>query len=247
MPVQPAGPEAAASILTRLIPAAQWNVYAEVFSEARKRNLSFAIGGGLAFSAYTECLRNTKDMDLFILEEESEEFIQITRDLHFDEYLKVPYDPTWSYRSFRSGYILDFLWRILNNRSSVSETWIAGGWELNVRGVPVRLLPVEELIWSKLYITRSDRNDWPDILNLVYARGVEMEWERLLENLEEDRLLLGGVMSVFRWLCPGKAAEFPEFIWEPMGLLPVDDKSVDVDRKRVALLQGDVWFPWGGP
>jgi hypothetical protein len=176
-------------------------------------------------------------MDIFVLEKDSAEVIEISRDLGFGEFTEVPYDPTWSYRSSRDGYIIDFLWRMLNDRAPVNETWLTRGWELRVRGVPFKLLPVEELIWSKLYILRIDRADWPDILSLLYARGEELDWERLLANLGDDRLVLGGVVNLLRWFCPGRACRFPGFIWAPMGLLPPACSEPEIDHERVALFK----------
>lgn len=241
------GPEKAAQVLTGLIPPEQWTVYAGFITETARRRIPFAVGGGLAVSAYSDCLRNTKDMDVFILEKDSQEVVELSRELGFEEYTEVPYDRTWSYRCSRDGYIIDFLWRMLNGRSSVHETWLTLGWNLLVRGVPVRLLPVEELIWSKLYILRIDRADWPDILGLLYARGADLDWERLLTNLGEDRLVLGGVVNLLRWLCPGRACRFPESIWAPMGLVPPSSGGPEVDQDRVALFKYGHIFPGGLP
>jgi predicted nucleotidyltransferase len=238
----PLAVEEAAQRLTDLIPPDQWAVYARFITELAERGLPYAVGGGLAVSAYSACARNTKDMDLFILEEHSREVIETTMELGFEEYTGVPYDPTWSYRSCRDGYIIDFLWKMLNNKAAVSESWLSLGWDIQVRGVPVKLLPVEELIMCKLYILRMDRADWPDILGLLYARGVELDWERLLSMLGEDRLALGGVMSLFRWLCPGRACRFPESIWAPMGLSPPQSCAPEVDRDRAALLRAEHLF-----
>lgn len=241
MPAQ-TGPKAS-QILTDLIPPEQWSVYASFITEIDKRKIPYAVGGGLAVSAYSARLRNTKDMDIFILERDSQEVLEMTRQLGFEEYTAVPYDRTWSYRSCREGYIIDFLWKMLNERTAVDVTWMTPGWELQVRGVPVKLLAVEELIWTKLYILRMDRADWPDILSLLFARGAEMDWKRLLANLGEDRLVLGGIVNLFRWLCPGRACRFPDFIWAPLGLLPPASCDLDIDHKRVALLKGESLFP----
>jgi len=241
----PLGQEKASKIMNRLIPPEQWTVYAAFITEAARRQIPIAVGGGLAVSAYSACLRNTKDMDVFILEKDSREVVEMSRQLGFEEYTEVPYDPTWSYRCSRDGYIIDFLWRMLNGRSSVDEAWLTLGWDLRVRGVSLKLLPVEELIWSKLYILRANRADWPDIFSLLYALGAELDWERLLFALGEDRLVLGGVVNLFRWLCPGRACRFPEFIWAPLGLLPPLSGAPEIDHGRVALLQGEHLFPGG--
>jgi hypothetical protein len=236
------GPEKAAVRITDLVPPEQWAVYAQFLAETTRRGIPVAVGGGLAISAYSAHVRNTKDMDIFVLEKDSREVIEITKGLGFEEFNKVPYDRTWSYRSCRAGYIIDFLWRMLNGKASVTEAWLTHGWDLRVRGVPVKLLPVEELIWSKLYILKIDRADWPDILSLLYARGLELDWERLLSDLGEDGPVLGGVVNLFRWLCPGIACRFPDFIWAPLGLLPPPISDTMVDRDRVALFQGEHLF-----
>ncbi|GFO70384.1 hypothetical protein GMLC_39630 [Geomonas limicola] len=237
-----AGVTRASEIFTDLVPPEQWAVYAGFMAEAVKSDIPFAVGGGLAISAYTGCARNTKDLDLFILEKDSQHAIQITKALGLEEYLEVPYDPTWSYRSSRGGYILDFLWRMLNGRSSVTPHWLSAGWELEVRGVRFRLLPVEELIWSKLYIVRRDRSDWPDLLSLLYRHGPELDWEHLLADLEADTLVLGGVVNLFRWLCPGVANRFPELVWARLGLTPPEPDERPIDRNRVALFKAEQLF-----
>lgn len=242
-----AGPQQASEIMAALVPPEQWAVYADFISEAGRRGITLAVGGGLAVSAYSGCVRNTKDMDLYILEKDSRAVMEMSRELGFDEYTAVPYDPTWSYRSCRSGYILDFLWRMLNGRSTVDDVWLTQGWELQVRGLSFRLLPVEELIWSKLYIVRRERSDWPDIISLLYARGGDMDWHRLLSNLGDDRLVLGGLLNLFRWLCPGRACRFPDSIWAPMGLLPPSSGEPELDRHRVDLIKSEHLFPGEQP
>lgn len=236
------GPKIASQRLTDLIPPEQWSVYAQFLTATAGRKIPVALGGGLAISAYSAYVRNTKDMDIFVREKDSRAVIDITRELGFEEYTVVPYDRTWSYRCSRNGYILDFLWRMLNDKAAVDDTWLTLGWELQVRGVAVRLIPVEELVMSKLYILRMDRTDWPDILSLLYARGLELDWQRLLSSLGEDRLLLGAVLNVLSWLCPGRTCQLPETIWRPMGLLPPRPCTPEVDHNRVALLHAEHLF-----
>jgi hypothetical protein len=238
----PTGPEKAAEILTDLIPPEQWTVYAEFLAAAAARGLRVAVGGGLAVSACAAYVRNTKDMDLFVLEKESGELIELSRELGFEEYLEVTYDPTWSYRCSRDGYIIDFLWRMLNGKASVDETWVTKGWDLQVRGVPFKLIPVEELVLAKLYILRRDRSDWPDIMSLLFAHGTGLDWERMFLHLDEDRTVLGSVVSLLRWVCPGRTSRFPEWIWAPMGLLPPTESEPEVHRERAALLKAEHLF-----
>ena len=57
------------------IPQGERDLYAAVFSALRTTGLPFAIGGGLAFSAYARRWRYTKDLDLYIRPDDSEALI----------------------------------------------------------------------------------------------------------------------------------------------------------------------------
>jgi hypothetical protein len=101
------------------------------------------------------------------------------------------------------------------------------------------------MLWDKLYIMQRDRCDWPDVLNLLYFAGSDIDWEYILGRIGEDRALVAGVLSVFRWLSPQCAASFPSWIWSHVGLEPSDDKAGPFfDKRRVDLLDTR---PWYGP
>lgn len=231
-------------ILTELISLAQWEVCAPIIKAARDENLGFAMGGGLTFSAYSGNLRNTKDMDFFVMPRDHERFLAIMAEHGFEEYQEVPYDPTWSYRGHKDGFIVDLLWRMLNNRTIVDEEWVTRGWEVTIKGVSFRLISPEELLWSKLYIIRRERCDWPDILGLMHAQASEMDWDYLLARLGADAPVLGSVMALFRWLCPTQAAALAPAMWERVGLSPISVPGCQhPDPERLALFQAEDWFP----
>ncbi|GAB7028039.1 nucleotidyltransferase family protein [Geotalea toluenoxydans] len=237
-------PAKAESILAQLLLDDQLAVYAQLLQAAEKNGLRLAIGGGLALSAYSGYMRNTKDMDLYVVEPDQKKLIKLMIEQGFAEYNAVEYDPTWSYRGSRRGFIVDLLWKMLNGRGAVDEVWTSRGWALTVRGVALRLIPPEELAWSKLYILRRERADWPDILNLIFAQGPEMDWERLLARVGEDRPVLTSLMSLFCWMCPGRAADLPEFIWKRLGmeLRPPAHDGPLIDRTRTTLFKANDWF-----
>lgn len=235
----------ALKVLDELVPLEQWAVYEPVLRRAQEGGLRFAMGGGLAFSLYGGHPRNTKDLDVFILPPDHEPFLELMAQAGFEEYTAVPYDRTWSYRGVKEGFIMDLLWRMLNERASFDEGWVEHGWTLDFRGVPLRLLPPEELIWTKMYIVHRDRCDWPDILVILGSRGPALDWERLIGRVGEDAPLLGAILSFFRWLHPERAAELPPWIWEKMGLCPWKEEPDPARiRQRADLIRKGGWFPF---
>jgi hypothetical protein len=44
---------------------------------------------------------------------------------------------------------------------------------------------------------QRDRCDWPDILNLIYATALELDWDHLFRRLDDDAPLLEAVLTIF--------------------------------------------------
>jgi hypothetical protein len=101
------------------------------------------------------------------------------------------------------------------------------------------------MLWDKLYIIQRERCDWPDLMNLLYATGDQVDWEYLLYRIGEDAPLMAGALSVFRWLSPAKAQALPSWLWDRMGLsTSTTAASTDIEKRRVDLLDRR---PWYGP
>lgn len=222
----------------------EWSVYQRVIQEARAAGTRFAIGGAFATAAYTGELRNTKDLDLYILPKDREAMKQAISRADLQDYFeRLPYDPSWIYRAIRGDVIVDAIWAMANLRAFVDERWLTHGPEVIIRGERLRPIPIEELIWCKLYVLQRERCDWGDVLNLINARADAIEWEHLLYRLADDAPLLAGAMSVFGWLAPARTRNIPAPIWQRLGLRPPEPESeTEVTRTRANLLDSRPWF-----
>jgi len=229
---------------TELIPEDEWRIYQRVISAAKARDLRFAVGGAFAVAAATGHWRNTKDIDLYILPQDREAMVEVLTECGLaDYYGQLPYDRGWIYRSFDEGVIVDAIWAMPNRRAQVDEEWLTRGLEVNARGERVRAVPPEEIIWGKLYVMQRERCDWTDILNLMAAAGPALDWEHLLRRVGDDARLLGGVLSIFAWLCPGRALELPSWLWGRLQLSEPEAGSFPaIDQQRVRMLDSRPWF-----
>lgn len=225
----------------QLIPREQWQVFQRVIRKARARRIDFAFGGAFAVAIYTGKWRETKDMDLYIRPCDRDEMIAALADAGLNDYFPVKdYDRSWIYRSYTGDVIVDAIWSMANHRTDVDEAWLTLGPAVQFGGELVRVAPPEELIWSKLYVLQRDRSDWPDVLNLIYAVGAAIDWERLLDRLGDDALLLEGVLAVFRWLDPNRAAALPSWLSRLSKRRPLSDPTDPCERVR--LLDSRPWF-----
>ena len=230
--------------LSQLMPEEDWDRNRAVLEIACAHKQRIVLGGGLAFSAYSQRWRNTKDFDLFILPASRDAMIAVTREAGFEDYYdQEPYDRSWIYRGFRDGVILDLIWTMPNHRMEVDEAWLTRGREIRMHDWRLKLLPPEELLWSKLYVMQHDRCDWPDLLNVLYAQGERLDWPHLIWRVGEDAPVLGGLLSLFRWLCPARAQALPTWIWEHLSLIaPAVGYGDSEDGRRARLLDTRDWL-----
>lgn len=229
---------------SQLIPPDQWAVYSCVLDKVRDQQVPFALGGGLAVGVYTGRLRNTKDLDIYVLPEDRDRVVGIMMDCGLEDYFeKKPYDRGWIYRGNSGDVIVDAIFAMANRRAVVDAGWLERGPMIPMFDREIRVIPPEELIWSKLYVVQRDRCDWPDILNMVYATGAHLDWQHLLARVAEDTPLLKGVLSMFSWVSPEKARAIPKRVWDMLGL-PVPGQAHDPEGRpaRPDLLDTRPWF-----
>ena len=230
--------------LTDNISVEEWLFHRRVVESLGKRGIRFAVGGGVAFSAYSGRWRNTKDLDLFILQADRDSAIQAVTEAGFSDYFdQLPYDPAWIYRGYKEGHIVDLIWAMANHSTFVDEQWLGPSRSVLIHGLELPLTPVEELVFSKLYVIQRERCDWQDLFNIIYRQGERLDWPRLLEIVGIDAPVLGAMMRVYAWLCPEPATALPGWIWERMCVLPPDPApGRGVDRGRIALIDTRDWF-----
>jgi hypothetical protein len=229
---------------SEVVPTEQWDVFRPVLEAVNNGGPDYAVGGGLAFSAYTGRIRNTKDIDLFVCPAQHHDLIAILTRLGFEDYYdRLGYDRKWIYRGYKDGGIMDVIWQMANYRSEVEPGWVTRGPVITLRDVRVRLLPPEELLWTKLYVMQRERCDWPDLLNLLHAVGPALDFAHVLACLGDDAAVLGGLLNVFGWLCPEQARKLPARLWGRLGLRrPAEGPACEQARRRVHLLDTRDWF-----
>jgi hypothetical protein len=227
----------------QLFPHEQWSLYRAVISEANARGIPFSIGGGLASKSYADRWNNSKDIDLYVRSADREALIEVSVKAGLaDYYDRKPYDRNWIYRSYRDDVIVDIIWAMANQRSTVDELWLTGP-QLQIDGLTIRLTPPEETLWSKLFVMQSDRCDWPAAWSMLYSIGPDLDWGHLLDRLGEDFPLLGGLLSVYKWICPDRARELPDWLWNRVAIeAPPRGHSLELGASHAKLLDSRPWL-----
>jgi hypothetical protein len=226
------------------VPDDQWQAYLRVIQIINDRGFGYALGGAFALAAYTGHWRNTKDLDLYVLPQDRDQVIEAVLSTGMKDYYDVEkYDRSWIYRAHQEDIIVDVIWAMANGRSDVDELWFTHGDHVSGRNEILPVIPIEELIWGKIYVLQKERSDWPDILNLIHASGPQVDWDHLVSRMGEDTPLLAALMTLFAWLDPGRAVEFPSTLWERLALPHPEERISEKDiERRAARLDTRPWF-----
>jgi hypothetical protein len=221
-----------------------WATYRRALAAVRQTDVPFALGGGLAVAFYTGHWRASRDLDLYVLPQDAPVVSSALLDAGLVDYFDArPYDRSWIFRAAGGEAIVDVIWALANGAGWVERRWLTGGARTRLEDEALPLLAPEEILWSKIHVLQRDRCDWPDLLNLLYTTGPQLDWSRLLHLLAGEERLLASLLLLFTWLAPARAHKFPGWLWPRLGLAsPVAPAALERDDDRVRLLDTRPWF-----
>jgi hypothetical protein len=198
------------SIRTRslgtLIDADQAAVFAHWIRILERTGIAYAVGGAFAVHSYTSIWRNTKDLDVFVRPEDLKLVLEAMRD---DGFPGAVIDVFWLAKIFSGTLFMDLIFGLQNNCIRIDSEWFRSARTEKVLGATTRIIGIEELIASKMYVARRDRFDGADIVHLIRSARGRISWERLLELVKDDHLLLLWHLLLFNYVYPGHADFLP--------------------------------------
>jgi hypothetical protein len=186
----------------------------------------FVVAGAYAFFEYTGIFRDTKDLDVFLRRRDLEHAL---RALERDGFERQMEDPRWIAKAWKGEWFVDLIFSSGNGLAVVDDLWFAHARDGEVMGVPVKLAPPEEMIWSKGYVCERERHDVHDVSNLVRAVGHEMDWERLLARFGDHWEVLLSHLVMFRFAFPSDRSRVPRWVMD------------ELLRRSLASLAEDDW------
>ena len=99
---------------------------------------------------------------------------------------------------------------------AVDDSWIARANPAKVCGVDTRVLAPEELLASKLFVTRRERFDGADIAHIIFASRGKLDWERVLQLAGEHWELVLWSLTLFRYVYPAQSVYVPQSLWRDL-------------------------------
>jgi hypothetical protein len=169
----------------------------------------FLVGGGYALRHYTSVVRGTKDLDVFVRRREARALLETLFAAGFETDLTFPH---WLGKARIEGDWIDVIYSSGNGLADVDDAWFTNAVRANVLGVPVRLCPPEEMIWSKAFVMERERYDGADISHLIRACHGRLDWGRLVARFGPHWRVLLSHLVLFGFIYPGERECVPPAI-----------------------------------
>jgi hypothetical protein len=191
--------------------------YRRVMTTLQEARVPFLVGGAYAFARYTGIVRHTKDFDIFVHPRDFDRtLVGLKRGAGCS--VKRPF-PHWlgkGYRRDGGDDFVDVIFSSGNGVARVDDLWFEHAVDEEVLGIPARLCPAEEMIWSKSFILERERYDGGDVAHILRARADDLDWDRLVFRFGPNWPVLFTHLVLFRYIYPGEADRVPARILEDM-------------------------------
>jgi hypothetical protein len=195
------------------VPEKQESLFREVLMLLEKHRVPYAVAGAFALQKHTGICRFTKDLDIFLTNRQVNVALEQLAKEGFK--CEVP-DAVWLAKAHRDGFFVDLITGMSNAAIVVDDSWIAAAKRTTVLGVESRVLAPEELLASKLFVTRRERFDGADVVHLIYGTRGQLDWERILRLAGEHWEILLWALVLFRYVYPGQSDYVPRPLWEDL-------------------------------
>jgi hypothetical protein len=166
------------------IPADEWAVYRKRPPPSRRAGHPLCLRGSLCHIAeYTGSFATPRTFDIYVRRWIARAMIQVMGEAGLtDTFDRLAYDRSWIYRASQgtSSSMPSGPWPTTGrSRRRVARL----GPEVSILGEPLRAIPIEELIWSKLYVLQHDAIVTGPISSIFWMPGWELiDWDRLLSR-----------------------------------------------------------------
>jgi len=194
-------------------PEEQRQLFREVLQLFNAKGIPYAVSGAFALQKHTGIWRDTKDLDLFLSADDTAAALGA---LHAAGFETEVCDPVWLAKAHRGEYFVDLITGMSNAVITVDRSWIAHASRTEVFGVPTCVLAPEELVASKLFVTRRERFDGADIVHVIHGAGGRLDWSRVLALAGDHWGMVLWAIVLFQYVYPAQAGYIPRAVWDDL-------------------------------
>lgn len=186
-------------------------MYRSVVWHLREAGIPYLVGGTYALEHHAGVVRDTKDLDLFV---RRADWTRVTETLCAQGVQCELVFTHWLGKAKENGYFVDIIFAGGNGLVEVDDEWLAHGVPSVVLDVPVHLVAVEEMLWSKAFVMERERYDGADVLHILRKSARQLDWARLLRRFAPHPGVLLSYFVLFEFVYPDHRDVIPDWVMD---------------------------------
>jgi hypothetical protein len=202
--------------------------YTDLLRHVKRLRIPFMLGGTCAVNAYVGLDRATKDLDIFC---RAGDYPRLLASCAERGYATEVEDERWIAKLRSGPHYCDVIFGSANMIAPVTDQWFAEARPARVFGVPVRLIPPTELIWSKSFIQDRYKFDGNDVAHLILVQHEQVDWKRMLRYFDQHWEVLLTHLIRFRYIYPSERDRLPGWPLDDLLGRLADQRKLPLPRK----------------
>ncbi|HVD32200.1 MAG TPA: hypothetical protein VNC19_01390, partial [Gemmatimonadales bacterium] len=187
--------------------------YRDAMAVLNRANVPFLVGGAFAFIHQAGIDKSTKDLDLFARPTDVQRLLEACAVAGYETELVFSH---WLAKIRSPEGFIDVIFRSGNGVAVVDDDWFAHAISGDVLGVPVKIAPAEETLWSKAFVMERERYDGADVSHLILAVGERLDWNRVLTRFGPHWRVLLSHLILFGFIYPTASSRVPSRVMQEL-------------------------------
>jgi hypothetical protein len=192
-----------------LAPPEKAELYRNALEMLNRSGVPYLVGGSYAFQYFAGISRSTKDFDIFVRPRDVQRVLDVLTRADFRTEVAFTH---WLAKARHGDRFIDVIFNSGNGVAEVDDEWFAHAVSEEVLGIPVKLSPAEEMIWSKSMIMERERYDGADVAHLLRHCSGLLNWDRLVRRFGPNWRILLSHLVLFGFIYPGERALIPSAV-----------------------------------
>jgi predicted nucleotidyltransferase len=194
--------------------------YRQVLQVLGEAQIPFLVGGAFAHACHTGIRRPTKDLDLFIRREDFDRIEPLMQQRGWRCEMTYPH---WLAKVYDGAEFIDLIFNSGNGLTPVDARWFKDNDSIEVLGVPVQLVNVEDALLTKAFIMERERFDGGDIAHLLQTNAERLDWASLLQRFGAHWRVLLAHLVLFGYIYQDERGRVPGWVMDRLVRHLADD------------------------
>ena len=193
--------------VTAILEPERRKIFASWLQILNEEGIPYVLGGAFAVYAYTGVWRDTKDLDVFLRPGDLRKALDALKAGGFETEIRSVF---WLAKVHYKPYFMDLIFGTSSTQFLIDDSWFEFSQPIEILGVRSRLIALEELIASKVYMAKSDRFDGANIVHLIRCVKGRIDWQRILTHLKDNQEILLWYLLFFDFVYPSHSDYLPQ-------------------------------------